>query len=46
MIQVWRKCLTFASDYTLINDKKDEKINPDDTDAGMWHDNNNGTEAG
>ena len=45
MIQVWRKWLTFVAFYRLSNNKKDEKDNHDDPDAGLWYDSCHGTEA-
>ena len=46
MIQIWEKCLTFANGLQTKLIDKDEKDNPDDTDAGVWHDKRDGTKAG
>lgn len=45
MIQVWEKCLTFANGLQTKLNEKDEKDNPDDTNAGVWHDKHDGTKA-
>jgi hypothetical protein len=41
---VWRKRLTFAQNIDFKK-QKDEKDNHDGSDAGMWHDGSDGTEA-